>query len=580
MNNSLVVFTQNHNHQVPNDIRVPDYLKTYLENLSIPSHIDTTFLLTVGQEALVEKQLDVANFNIANNARKKRPERLDFEDVAIIMMTFFVFRNIKMTNRDNNTLLAVYVDDPDAKQYGTYTSDVQHMYALMERLAPTFRKTDMQDTLDKIERSVITVEINSNKHLFIVKNGIYDQKNDQLLPFTPNLVYLTKIPIEYQSNPINPIITAADGYQWDVDTWLSELTEHDIDICTLIWQVIADSLQPHRSRHKSIWFYSEKGNNGKGTIGQLIKNLIGEGNYASLSVADFKHEFLKETLLGVAANISDENDVDIFIDSVKDYKASITGDDININRKYEKPLRIQFFGTNIQMLNGLPKTKDRSDSFYRRLIIVPFLKSFTNNGERKYIKNDYIYRKEVLEYVLFKALKIDFDEYIVPEESAILMESYKEKNNPALEFWNEFKEDFVWDLLPTQFLYDLFLKWSNINNPNGKVMSKRSFTDALTCVILDSDAPWEIKTSQNDKVRTGTKMDKDEPIISEYGLDRPDKNGKPSYWGNMNYNGNDQEKRRRFDRKNTYRGYVRIIPAVQTTPDPDEPDTTNTNTDN
>jgi len=48
------------------------------------------------------------------------------------------------------------------------------------------------------------------------------------------------------------------------------------------------------------------------------------------------------------------------------------GDDILINRKFEKPIAVQIKAINIQMLNGLPKTKDKSDSFYRRLIIVPF----------------------------------------------------------------------------------------------------------------------------------------------------------------------------------------------------------------
>ena len=42
--------------------------------------------------------------------------------------------------------------------------------------------------------------------------------------------------------------------------------------------------------------------------------------------------------------------------------------------------------------------KDRSDSFYRIQSFVPFVKSFTG-AERKYIKNDYLERKEVLEYV-------------------------------------------------------------------------------------------------------------------------------------------------------------------------------------
>lgn len=544
---------------LPQTIHIPEYLSSYLLGLTVPNEINMEFLLMVGEGALKKKIAHIEEFNMMMKTGKKRiPDKLDFDDVAIILMTLFIFKNIQMTEREEDTILAVYINDPKSKKLGIYDTNIKYMYEIMERISPSFKSRDMQDVLDKIERSVETVEQTKDRHLFVVNNGIYNQKTNELIPFHPDYVYLTKIPVDYHPNPINPVITAPDGYQWDVESWIDDLTDNDQDTSTLIWQVIADCLQPHYSRHKSIWFYSEKGNNGKGTIGQLIKNLLGKGNYASLSVADFNHEFLKETLLGVAANISDENDVDVFIDSIKDYKASITGDDININRKYEKPLRIQFLGTNIQMMNGLPKTKDKSDSFYRRLILVPFLKSFTNNGERKYIKNDYINRKDVLEYVLYKALNIEFDEYIVPANSAELLESYKEKNNPVLEFWNELKDEFVWDLLPTQFLYDLFVKWSDRNNPSGKVMSKRTFSDTLTNVIHNAQDPWEIKTGQNDKVRSAGRMDDDEPLITEYGLDRPDKGGKPTSWMNAAYKGNNPEKKREFKRKSMYRGYLRM----------------------
>lgn len=547
---------------LPESIYIPDYLadylSSYLSGMTVPDGIDMTFLLDLGIGALNAKIRNVEEFNMTIKSGKKRiPDRLAFDEVAIILMTLYTFKNIQMTERTDDAILGIYIDEPSSDKYGTYVTNTRFMYEIMERIVPNFKNKDMQDVLDKIERSAPTVEQTKDRNLFIVKNGIYDQKTKELKDFSPDYVYLTKIPVDYDPNPINPTLVAPDGYKWDVESWIKDLAV-DEDTETLVWQVIADCLQPHYSRHKSIWFYSEKGNNGKGTIGQLIKNLLGKGNYASLSVADFNHEFLKETLLGAAANISDENDVDVFIDSIKDYKASVTGDDININRKYEKPLRIQFLGTNIQMMNGLPKTKDKSDSFYRRLIIVPFLKSFTNNGERKYIKTDYIHETAVLQYVLHKALNMEFDEYITPHSSALLLDSYKEKNNPVLEFWNELKEDFVWDLLPTQFLYDLYVKWFDINNPSGKVMSKRTFSDTLTGVIHALQEPWEPKTNQSDKVRTANRMDADEPLITEYGLDKPDRGGNPSSWAHPSYNGTNDQKRRDFPRKPTYRGLVRL----------------------
>lgn len=544
---------------IPDSIHVPKYLKTYLNSMIIPADVSMDYLLTVGDELLKLKISEVEQWNITALGGKKRiPDKLEFDEVAVVLMSLFTFRNIQMTNRLDDTILAVYDGDPNSKKYGIYHTSISHMHKVMERLAPSFKKRDMEDVLDKIERAVPSVKQTKTKYLFAVNNGIYNQETKTLEPFSDTYIYLTKIPVDYKDNPAPVIITSPDQSQWDVDSWIHDIANEDDDVTTLIWQVIADCLQPNYARGKSVWFYSEKGNNGKGTIGQLIKNILGEDNYSSLSVSDFNHEYLKSTLLGVAANIADENDVDMFIDSVRDYKATITGDDVNVNRKYEKPLSIKFTGTNLQMMNGLPKTKDKSDSFYRRIILVPFVKSFTNNGEKTYIKSDYINRKEVLEYVLNKALSYEFDEYIVPAVSNTLMDSYKEKNNPVLEFWNELKDDFQWDFLPTQFLYDLYIKWFHINNPSGKVMAKRSFTDALTAVIHSQADPWEPKTEQADKTRTGKRMDADEPLITTYGLDEPSKSGRPTEWMDASYGGTSAVKRRNFKRKATYRGYLRI----------------------
>lgn len=242
----------------------------------------------------------------------------------------------------------------------------------------------------------------------------------------------------------------------------------------------------------------------------------------------------------------------------KTTKQALRGDDININIKYEKPRSVQLHTANLQMMNGLPKTKDKSDSWYRRLILVPFMKSFTNNGERKYIKDDYIARQEVLEYVLHKALNMDFNEYIIPARSAKLMDEYKENNHPVLEFWNQLQDQFVWDLLPTQFLYDLFVKWSEQNNPSGSTISKRKFTSQLTSITVAQGNEWTIPENKDTKIRGDNgRMAGDEPLITEYGLDLKGRDGKISEWINPSYAGDTLVKKRDFVRKAMYRGFQR-----------------------
>nr|WP_078440231.1 primase-like DNA-binding domain-containing protein [Alkalicoccobacillus plakortidis] len=148
----------------------------------------------------------------------------------------------------------------------------------------------------------------------------------------------------------------------------------------------------------------------------------------------------------------------------------------------------------------------------------------------------------MLEYVLFKALSLKFDEFIVPQASAYLLDQYREKNNPILDFWNELNEEFKWDLIPKQFLYDLYVKWFERSNPSGTVIGQRTFFDQLS-PIIDADGNWDNHIgADKTNIRTGTKMDTDEPLIFEYGLDKPYRNGAPSPWVDSNYNGTNKGK--------------------------------------
>lgn len=55
-----------------------------------------------------------------------------------------------------------------------------------------------------------------------------------------------------------------------------------------------------------------------------MRNLVGNGSYVSISVADFSREFMLEQLLHVSAIIVDENDVGTYIDAAANLKAIIT----------------------------------------------------------------------------------------------------------------------------------------------------------------------------------------------------------------------------------------------------------------
>ena len=119
----------------------------------------------------------------------------------------------------------------------------------------------------------------------------------------------------------------------------------------------------------------------------------------------------------------------------------------------------------------------------RRLVIVPFNNHFQGKGDNWSIRNDYITRKDVLEYVLYKALQLDFDKFSVPEVSKKALADFELDNNPLIGFKVSFFDKLKVDKVPTYYLYEYYKKYCSINGLKALGQSKfiRRF---MTCVPL------------------------------------------------------------------------------------------------
>ena len=319
----------------------------------------------------------------------------------------------------------------------------------------------------------------------------------------------------------------------------------DPEVVNLLWQILGAIIRPNTPWEKSAWFYSESGNNGKGTLCELMRQLCGPASYTSIPIAAFSQEFMLEPLIRANAVIVDENDVGTFIDKVAHLKAVITNDVIQINRKFKTPVAFKFFGFMVQCLNEFPRIKDKSDSFYRRQLFVPFEKCFTGH-ERKYIKTDYLHRKEVLEYVMYRVLHMDYYELSEPEACRAALDEYKEFNDPVRQFAEEILPLCVWDLLPFGFLYDLYKAWFKQNAPSGSVQSRNTFINDIVAATA-SDPEW-LCQGKSTTIWTGQRMSVPEPLIIQYDL---------KDWMNPVYNGIDPNRKCLPAVASKYRGLLR-----------------------
>ena len=490
---------------------------------------------------------------IENGGREPKNIKITVSEYVHLLLNIVPLASITPASKYGNPtnrkdpIVHIYDFDETSPTYGLYVPAQDLMMDIIFAAAEDEDVKFHRRIYETMIQTIPNVNETSDANRIFVKNGIFNKETKQLEPFTQNEYRLAKIQTNYNPNASSPTITMPDGLSWSFDMWLDELVDHDPDRLTQMWQIITAALNPGRVYNKCVIFYSRQGNNGKGTLGQVLKNIIGDGLYSSVNIKNFGVRFRTQQLLGKIVNIADENPVGAYIDGTDEFKAAITGDDIQIEAKGKDAYPMQVRMLNIQMLNGTLLTRDKSNSIYRRLLIVPFTHTFTG-CERPYIKHDYMNRTDVKEYILKRALESPIvTEFITTKENDEALYKTKLENNTVIEFLDEFLPQFKWDALPPKFLYELYKSWMSKDNANGKPVKKSVFIEYATDFFNDTNE-WNIRLAQGDKITVGQRMDADEPLITEYNL---------TDYMDPSYKGSDARIKRAFTRPKTIRGFVR-----------------------
>lgn len=433
---------------------------------------------------------------------------------------------------------------------GLYVEDDKAIGLLIGALAPSMRHHAIESAFKRLADMAPVVLPTQEKHLVPVRNGVFDTARMELQPFSPEWVFLSKCAVDYDPNAESPVIThPVDGSVWEIEQWMTELSD-DEGVSELLWEIIGASLRPHENWDRVPYLVGPNGNGGKGSVLELMHNMVGREAYVSIPLARFGKPFALTGLLRSSRVLTDENAVGALAQDLDDFKAVVTGDPVMVDRKYKDPVMLHWSGFMVQCMNTMaPKVKDKSASFMRRALVVPMTKRFTGI-ERKYIKKQYLAREDVLRYALKRALHMDHVELSEPLVCRVAWGSWFSANNSVRGFWEEFEQQFAWDLLPLSFLYDLYKAWFAEVEPGGRAESYKDFLEAIRS-HLDGSADWQCPAGPE---RIKKLMAAPEPLIAEYDLVK---------WKNSLANSYDPISVGSFDKpKASYRCVLRTVPAV------------------
>lgn len=213
------------------------------------------------------------------------------------------------------------------------------------------------------------------KYLISFRNGLLNMEawladcTTPLIPHTPLLLNVNSLNFEFDPH-------AHDPQEWL--KFLSTIWPEDLESQQTLQEWIGYLLIQDTRLHKILLIVGPP-RSGKGTIGRILRELLGEFNVVGPTLSSLGGEFgLQPFLNKMLATISDARLNGRGTNSlIIERLLSISGEDpLTINRKFLSPLTVQLSTRIIIMSNELPDMRDSSGALAKRYIVLTLQKSW------------------------------------------------------------------------------------------------------------------------------------------------------------------------------------------------------------
>jgi putative DNA primase/helicase len=273
-----------------------------------------------------------------------------------------------------------------------------------------------------------TREINSNPYLINFKNGFFNVLTGDFLPHTPNILSTIRVGGSFDPAAKCPVFLKY------LNGVLPE-SEHP-----LIQEMLGYFLIAVNKAQKSFVIVG-KGDSGKSTFLSTVQDvLLGQENVSALTWQSLDEKFEKVQLFGKLANIF----ADLPSENIRDTGTfkSITGEDyISAQHKFKDSFNFRPFARLLFSCNNVPKSyNDKSDGFYRRLILIRFDRVISEAQKDRHLKEKLAAEADgILAWALIglKRLMENNYKFSETERTAFELKQYKNENSSVLTFIDE-----------------------------------------------------------------------------------------------------------------------------------------------
>lgn len=265
------------------------------------------------------------------------------------------------------------------------------------------------------------------------------------------------------------------------EKWLKFIGEvlHEDNII-ILQEIMGYLLTQYTKSQKAFMFYG-KGGSGKSTILKVIAEILGKQNISAVPFQKLADKFTTYELYGKIANICADLPSTIASD-VGQFKMLVDGEDlVRGEAKGKDGFNFQNKARLVFSCNSIPKcTSDRTDGFYRRLLIIPF-----NEPKPVAERDSFLLEKllteidGIVQWALVGLKRLIDNNYKISENDFTkeVLEHYKVENNNVLSFIEECCVIGDELKISSKELYENYTEYC-INNGFGK-MNNRNFSQEI-----------------------------------------------------------------------------------------------------
>lgn len=431
-------------------------------------------------EELRRKKVEGDAIKLGKEAKKKATPSTPLQ-CAEFLKRYIRFIRIRPEGQGQRAPLHFYTPDS-----GIYSEDNEFLQDLMVTIHPNITERQANDALYKIAHSVPLKDKQDN--FVVVGNELYNNETGEFTQFDPRFIVTRKVRMGYNPNATEPII---DG--WKPTEWLKGLFNGDRESYDLAIQIIRATITG-KTLENIFWLYGE-GGTGKGTFQTLLENLVGSENVASFKIDKASGKFDTSILIGKTVVIGDDIQKDVVIKDTSVVFSLATGDPIRIEDKGKRPYTTRKRMTVVQSSNGFPRMNADQKAINRRFRVLTF--SELKGKADKRIKNDYVGRKEVLEYFVKLAIETPFRDVEPQKSIKFLDEAYKEMN-PVADFVDRFFNDDVIKCryVPNGYVFECFKAYCKQHQNKNYFLNEIALHKQIKQILPKTFRPKKVTISK------------------------------------------------------------------------------------